>query len=132
MSENDRNELDALDDIVQGLEMLRSHVVDLEAMAYAASQTLEHVPNMASLLRKAQEASADSDFNAAETRLRLGRLQALVSATSTTAHSVLNEVDSLLDKAQGTPPEWHINEDGSSDAREPAWSYGKKVVRIVA
>jgi hypothetical protein len=114
---NDTNGLEAFDEILQGLEFLRSHITDLEAMAYAAENALEFVPSLFRILRGYDPATMQVE-DMSETRRNLGRLHAFVVNTSQTSHSVLEEVEQLLDKAQQFPARSGKGKNGSSSAHE--------------
>jgi hypothetical protein len=78
------------------LENVRSYLVDLEAMAHAARETLDRLPYM--------PRAAGSEGRELEVRLNYGRLQTLVSATATSARDVLLACDEMLAES-GEPPE---------------------------
>jgi hypothetical protein len=78
------------------LENVRSYLVDLEAMAHAARETLDRLPYM--------PRPPDSEGQELEVRLNYGRLQTLVVATATSARDVLLACDQMLGES-GEPPE---------------------------
>jgi hypothetical protein len=78
------------------LENVRSYLVDLEAMAHAARETLDRLPYM--------PRASGSEGRELEVRLNYGRLQTLVSATATSARDVLLACDQMLEES-GEPPE---------------------------
>jgi hypothetical protein len=95
------------------LENLRSYLVDLEALAHAARETLDQLPYM--------PRSSGPDAPDLEVRLNYGRLQAMVTATATSAKDVLIACDEMLDDP-GEPPDDEDDEDGGSE--EPSGSSG--------
>lgn len=133
MSKTEQNGLDALDDIVQGLELLRSQIADLEAMAHAAGLFLEHVPYVPRSRDRAQETQETEQES---TRRQLGRLQSLVAATAGSAYGALLAVEVLLEKAQKLPERYAKlkNGNGSSHAREDIAPYacGSPTMRVAA
>jgi hypothetical protein len=78
------------------LENVRSSLVDLEALAHAARETLDRLPYM--------PRPPDSEGQELEVRLNYGRLQTLVVATATSARDVLLACDQMLGDS-GEPPE---------------------------
>jgi hypothetical protein len=78
------------------LENVRSYLVDLEAMAHAARETLDRLPYI--------PRASGSDGRELEVRLNYGRLQTLVSATATSARDVLLACDQMLEESD-EPPE---------------------------
>jgi hypothetical protein len=78
------------------LENVRSYLVDLEALAHAARETLDRLPYL--------PRPSDSEGKELEVRLNYGRLQTLVSATATSARDVLIACDEMLAES-GEPPE---------------------------
>jgi hypothetical protein len=95
------------------LENLRSYLVDLEALAHAARETLDQLPYM--------PRSSGPDAPDLEVRLNYGRLQAMVTATATSARDVLVACDEMLEDP-GEPPDDEDDEDGGPD--EPSGSSG--------
>jgi hypothetical protein len=91
------------------LENVRSYLVDLEAMAHAARETLDRLPYM--------PRASGSEGRELEVRLNYGRLQTLVSATATSARDVLIACDEMLEEA-GEPPEGG-NDGGKGGPEEP-------------
>jgi hypothetical protein len=78
------------------LENVRSYLVDLEAMAHAARETLDRLPYL--------PRPSGSEGKELEVRLNYGRLQTLVVATATSAREVLLACDQMLSES-GEPPE---------------------------
>jgi hypothetical protein len=91
------------------LENVRSYLVDLEAMAHAARETLDRLPYM--------PRASGSEGRELEVRLNYGRLQTLVSATATSARDVLLACDEMLGES-GEPPEGS-GEGGKGGPEEP-------------
>jgi hypothetical protein len=91
------------------LENVRSYLVDLEAMAHAARETLDRLPYM--------PRASGSEGRELEVRLNYGRLQTLVSATATSARDVLIACDQMLEES-GQPPEGG-GEGGKGGPEEP-------------
>jgi hypothetical protein len=117
MEKNDTTGLEAFDEILQGLEFLRSRITDLEATAHAAENALEFVPSLFRVLRGYDTATMQVE-DRAETRRNLGRLHSYVVNTSRASRSVLEEVEQLLDKAQQFPERSGKGKHGSSNAHE--------------
>lgn len=110
---------DSIDEILEALESLRSHLVDLEALANAAVALLEHIPYTPRPVRqRAQQAGGNDDA-----RRNAGRLQAMVIATADAARALLDEVDGLIDRIEGPRPFGNGNGSGSSTAHEPMVPY---------
>ena len=84
------------------LENVRSFLVDLEALAHAARETLDRLPYM--------PRPSGSEGQELEVRLNYGRLQTLVAATATSAKEVLLACDQMLAESD-EPPE----DDGEGD-----------------
>jgi hypothetical protein len=91
------------------LENVRSYLVDLEAMAHAARDTLDRLPYM--------PRPSDSEGRELEVRLNYGRLQTLVSATATSARDVLLACDEML--AESGEPSEGSGEGGKGGPEEP-------------
>ncbi len=91
MNQHKANGLENVDDILNELENLRSQLVDLEAMAHAAAQALEHLPNIP---RPPSPSLPQLDENA---RRNLDRLQSLVMATAGAARNVLEHARQAID-----------------------------------
>jgi hypothetical protein len=111
------------------LENVRSYLVDLEALAHAARETLDRLPYM--------PRPSGSEGQELEVRLNYGRLQTLVSATAASAKEVLLACDQMLaesdeppdgnDGGDGGPEESPVDdEDGDDDGgpAEPSGSSG--------
>jgi hypothetical protein len=77
------------------LENVRSYLVDLEAVAHAARETLDRLPYM--------PRPSGSEGQELEVRLNYGRLQTLVSATATSARDVLLACDQMLEESHEPP-----------------------------
>lgn len=132
--EKKNDKLDTFDDIVLGLELLRGHVMDLEAMAHAAEGALEFIPNLFRVLRGFDPATMQVE-DMSETRRNLGRLHTFVVNTSHASGSVLDEVEQLLDRAQRIPELRGNGKNGSSSAHEPRAVYhvkGRPGLKVVA
>jgi hypothetical protein len=84
------------------LETVRSCLVDLEALAHAARETLDHLPYM--------PRAAGSEGPGLEVRLNYGRLQTLVAATAASAKDVLLVCDQMLEEPHEPP-----DDDGEGD-----------------
>jgi hypothetical protein len=78
------------------LENVRSYLVDLEALAHAARETLDRLPYL--------PRPSGSEGQELEVRLNYGRLQTLVSATAASARDVLVACDEMLTESD-EPPE---------------------------
>jgi hypothetical protein len=107
------------------LENVRSYLVDLEAMAHAARETLDRLPYM--------PRASGSEGRELEVRLNYGRLQTLVSATATSARDVLLACDQMLEESgepqnggDGGGPEEPPDDGGEDDGgpEEPPVSSG--------
>ena len=79
--------------VAGALEMLRSHLVELEAVAHAAEEALQHLP----YVPRPPVEPGEEDAQYTDKQLGLGRLQAMVAATSSASRLLLQEVDRLLD-----------------------------------
>jgi hypothetical protein len=95
------------------LENVRSFLVDLEALAHAARETLDRLPYM--------PRPSGSEGQELEVRLNYGRLQTLVAATATSAKEVLLACDQMLAESD-EPPDDDDEGDGGPD--EPSGSSG--------
>jgi hypothetical protein len=116
------------------LENVRSYLVDLEAMAHAARETLDRLPYI--------PRASGSDGRELEVRLNYGRLQTLVSATATSARDVLLACDQMLEESDEPPeggegggkggpeepPDDEDDDDGGSE--EPPVSSGNGVPHV--
>lgn len=94
-----------LDDILQGLEHLRSRLIDLEAMANAAVSALEYLP-FTPRAESGDVANADTesgvDAAGSDRSVQLGRLQALVISTAEGLMTTLTELNTVIDRATRT------------------------------
>jgi hypothetical protein len=88
------------------LENVRSFLVDLEALAHAARETLDRLPYM--------PRPSGSEGQELEVRLNYGRLQTLVAATATSARDVLLACDQMLEES-GEPPDGNDGGDGGPE-----------------
>ncbi len=79
------------------LENLRSVLVDLEALAHAAWETLDRLPFLPTPL------SPRSEGQELESRLNYGRLQALVTATASSAKEVLLVCSEMVESSYEPP-----------------------------
>jgi hypothetical protein len=79
--------------VAGALEMLRSHLVELEAVAHAAEDALQHLP----YVPRPPVEPGEEDAAYTDKQLGPGRLQAMVAATSSASRLLLQEVDRLLD-----------------------------------
>jgi hypothetical protein len=101
------------------LENLRSVLVDLEALAHAARETLDRLPYMP------VPVSPTSEGPELESRLNYGRLQAMVTATANSAKEVLLVCSEMVESSY-EPPDTKDDDDdegsGSSGAGTPGSS----------
>jgi hypothetical protein len=102
------NESNTVNRLRTHLENVRSYLVDLEAMAHAARETLDRLPYM--------PRASGSEGRELEMRLNYGRLHTLVSATATSARDVLLACDEMLAES-GEPPD--DGGDGNGGPEEP-------------
>ncbi len=86
--------------VESALELLRSHLVELEAVAHAAEDALQYLPYVPRPPVTPGEESAPYT----DKQLGLGRLQAMVAATSSASRILLQEIDRLLDDVQEPRP----------------------------
>lgn len=93
MSTKSSNPPPTLHSVQHALEELRSHLVDLEAVAHAAEEALQDVP----YTPRVSPGTADEDTLYSDAQLGMGRVQALVVATASAARMVLQEADRLID-----------------------------------
>ena len=87
------------------LENLQSVLVDLEALAHAARETLDRLPYMP------LPPSPRSEGQELESRLNYGRLQALVTATASSAKEVLLVCADMIESSYEDP----VTEDDEDD-----------------
>ncbi|WP_428262244.1 hypothetical protein [Haliangium sp.] len=105
----------------KSLEDLRSQLVDLEAVAHAAENALQELPYAPS------QAVADPGESYSDAELGMGRLQTLVLATSSSARTVLKDVDELIERLyrMSTSRRSHGGDGGGSsracDPNRPGW-----------
>jgi hypothetical protein len=98
------------------LENLRSVLVDLEALAHAAWETLDKLPFLPTSL------SPRSEGQELESRLNYGRLQALVTATASSAKEVLLVCSDMVESSY-EPPATSDDDEGSGGAGTAGSSY---------
>ena len=89
------------------LENLRSVLVDLEALAHAAWETLDKLPFLPTSL------SPRSEGQELESRLNYGRLQALVTATASSAKEVLLVCSEMVENSYESPVTSEEDDEGS-------------------
>ena len=89
------------------LENLRSVLVDLEALAHAAWETLDRLPFLPTSL------SPRSEGQELESRLNYGRLQALVTATASSAKEVLLVCSEMVESSYEPPTTDEEDDEGS-------------------
>jgi hypothetical protein len=94
------------------LENVRSFLVDLEALAHAARETLDRLPYM--------PRPSGSEGQELEVRLNYGRLQTLVAATATSAKEVLLACDQMLAESEEPPDD----DEGEGGPDEPSGASG--------
>jgi hypothetical protein len=101
------------------LENLQSVLVDLEALAHAARETLDRLPYMP------LPPSPRSEGQELESRLNYGRLQALVTATASSAKEVLLVCADMIESSYEPPVTTDDDDDegsGSGGAGTPGSS----------
>jgi hypothetical protein len=98
------------------LENLRSVLVDLEALAHAARETLDRLPYIPIPL------SPTSEGPELESRLNYGRLQALVTATASSAKEVLLVCSEMVESSYEPPDDEDDEGGGSGGAGTPGSS----------
>jgi hypothetical protein len=102
------------------LENLQSVLVDLEALAHAARETLDRLPYMP------LPPNPRSEGQELESRLNYGRLQALVTATASSAKEVLLVCADMIESSYEPPVTMDDDEDdegsGSGGAGTPGSS----------
>jgi hypothetical protein len=89
------------------LENVRSYLVDLEALAHAARETLDRLPYL--------PRASGSEGQELEVRLNYGRLQTLVAATATSARDVLVACDEMLEESNEPPDDEGEDEGGPEE-----------------
>lgn len=98
----------ALDDLYASLEALHHRLVDLEAMANAAANTIEQLPYLP------QRANVDGKPEPViEQRRPLGRMQSLVLSTADAARVALDEIEAILGRIR-CPAESDSDDEGSN------------------
>ncbi|ACY13226.1 hypothetical protein [Haliangium ochraceum] len=85
------------------LEMFRSDLVDLEALANAAKEALEQLPYIPK--EPCGKGEDDDPLSGPESALRTGRLCGLVCCTATAAEGALSTCSKLIDWAYANEPE---------------------------
>jgi hypothetical protein len=95
VSDTSKNDDDRLDELRKSLESLRAHIMDLDAMAHAAADTLDHIPF---LPRPSRTQSRARPAWTDEERRNFGRMQSLVLATASAAESALGEINELIEE----------------------------------
>jgi hypothetical protein len=95
------------------LENLRSVLVDLEALAHAAWETLDRLPFLPTPL------SPRSEGQELESRLNYGRLQALVTATASSAKEVLLVCSDMVESSYEFPVTSDDEDDEGSGSGGP-------------
>ena len=98
------------------LENVRSCLVDLEALAHAARETLDRLPYM--------PRSSGAEGPELEVRLNYGRLQTLVLATAASAKEVLLVCDQMLEEHHEPPDDDGEDGTGGDGPDEPSGSSG--------
>ena len=99
------------------LENLRSFLVDLEALAHAARETLDRLPYLPTPLSPTNEGPE------LEGRLNYGRLQALVTATASSAKEVLLVCSEMVESSYEPPDNGEDEDDeGSGSGGTPGSS----------
>ena len=98
------------------LENVRSCLVDLEALAHAARETLDRLPYM--------PRSSGTEGPELEVRLNYGRLQTLVVATAASAKEVLLVCDQMLEDPNEPPDDDGEDGNGGDGPNEPSGSSG--------
>ena len=93
--------------------IIHTHLVDLEALAHAARETLDRLPYM--------PRPSGSEGQELEVRLNYGRLQTLVAATATSAKEVLLACDQMLAESEEPPDD---DGEGEGGPDEPSGSSG--------
>jgi hypothetical protein len=95
------------------LENLRSVLVDLEALAHAARETLDRLPFMP------LPPDPTSEGPELESRLNYGRLQALVTATASSAKEVLLVCSEMVESSYEPPVNGDDEDDEGSGSGGP-------------
>jgi hypothetical protein len=82
--------------VAGALEMMRGYLIDLEAVAHAAEDALQYLP----YVPRPSPEPGQEDAPYTDQQLGLGRLQAMVAATSSASRILLKEFDRLLETVQ--------------------------------
>ena len=102
--------MNPLDDLLDALETLHREIVDLEAMAHAAAEVLQHMPYLPRVKQGSPTAAGPLGSmipslpaeiaQLAQLRQQFGRLFALVAATADSAADALGRSEEMLLRAQ--------------------------------
>jgi hypothetical protein len=95
------------------LEVLRGHLVELEAVAHAAEDALQHLP----YVPRPPVAPDAEDAAYTDKQLGPGRLQAMVAATASTSRLLLQEVDRLIDSLHEPGNSMYATRPGTGSSR---------------
>lgn len=98
--------------VASALEVLRSHIVELEAVAHAAEDALQHLP----YVPRPEPGEEQAQYT--DKQLGPGRLHTMVSATSSATRMLLKELDRLLEVVQAPGKPRYSSGTGSSRASE--------------
>jgi hypothetical protein len=105
--------------VAGALELLRSHLVELEAVAHAAEEALQHLPYVP---RQPVE-PGEEDAPYTDKQLGPGRLQSLVAATSSASRLLLQEVDRLIEDVLDPDRSIYATRPGTGNSRVgEAWN----------
>jgi hypothetical protein len=99
--------------VASALEVLRSHLVELEAVAHAAEEALQHLP----YVPRPSPKPGEEDAQYTDKQLGPGRLQAMVAATSSASRILLKEIDRLLDSVQEPRRSWYATRPRTGTSR---------------
>ncbi|MCG8419547.1 MAG: hypothetical protein MJE77_16575 [Proteobacteria bacterium] len=81
-----------IEKLIDEYEKLLDKIVDLEAMAHAAAEVLQHIPYLP------RRSESPDEERLVEIRRQFGRLHALVAATSDSARKVLDRAHALSER----------------------------------